>query len=102
MATFDEQVQQLRKRIDSAIAAEGPYSAWRDICHLVLDDIRDLQHKDMMSGAWGDVGHLELMRDLDVFLCVCEEKIPEQWNKYKQQINPEYQEYLRLKAKFEK
>lgn len=101
MATFDEQVQQLRKRIDSAIAAEGPYGAWRDICHLVLDDIRDLQHTDLMSGGSG-YSHSQLMRDLDVFLCVCEEKIPEQWNKYKQQVDPEYQEYLRLKAKFEK
>lgn len=52
------------------------------------------------NGEFGDGGAGVLLAQVKYFEMGRDGVYPKEWEKYKRHIDPEYQEYLRLKSKF--
>ena len=59
-----------------------------------------------MGGEWGDGGASDLEEQVEIFKCGMAREIPENWieeaKKSKNEADPEWDEFQRLKGKFEK
>ena len=58
-----------------------------------------------MDGAWNDGGASELVNQVEIFKCGMEGTVPQRWIEYAKEVrdeaDPKWEEYLRLKDKFE-
>jgi hypothetical protein len=71
------------------------------IMQLVLEDAADREMGAGMNGSHHDGGAHDLRMEVEFYRYGRSGVIPPTWNKYLKELDPEYQEYLRLKAKFE-
>ena len=54
------------------------------------------------NGEWGDGGASELLEQLEFYNAGYQRIVPKEWEEIIQTFDPDYQEYLRLKNKFNK
>ena len=64
------------------------------------------RHAAAMNGAMGDGGAAQLEKQVEAFQCGLNETVPAGWLKHateiKNEADPEWAEYQRLQAKFER
>lgn len=70
------------------------------IISLVLDDAQRMKEAAGFAGEFGDRGASIMEAQVKFYRHGQEGTIPSEWLKYKQELDPEYQDYLRLKKKF--
>ena len=66
----------------------------------VLEDAADRRVGAGQSGSFGDGGATTLEEQVKFFRYGLSASVPQEWEPYKKQLDPEYIEYLRLKRKF--
>lgn len=77
----------------------------RAIATIVRNDGKSKIHGAAVNGQMGDGGGSALIREADAFEAGLDQRLPESWSEYAakhaREIDPEYADYLRMKAKFE-
>ncbi|HEY5268389.1 MAG TPA: hypothetical protein VII94_04620 [Candidatus Saccharimonadales bacterium] len=74
--------------------------AQNKLMELVLEDAADSEYGAGMNGSHHDGGASVLKMQVEYYRYGRDGITPPDWNKYLKELDPEYQEYLRLKAKF--
>lgn len=71
------------------------------IIELILDDADDKEDSAKYAGAMSDYGAKQLREQVEFYNYGRKGIVPTEWKKYEMRLDVEYQEYLRLKKKFE-
>lgn len=72
-----------------------------EIIKLVLKDADDKKQRAGYAGAMSDYGASNLRNQVKFYDLGRKGILPTEWEKYANQTDVEYQEYIRLKKKFE-
>ena len=72
------------------------------IMDLVLKEANSRENAAAHNGERSDGGATTLRQQVYFYQMGLQGRVPKEWEKYRQQLDPEYQEYLRLKRKFDK
>lgn len=72
------------------------------VMEIVLQEADERQRAAGHNGERGDGGASMLRQQVKFYKMGMAGHVPIEWEKYKQKLDPEWKEYLRLKEKFEK
>lgn len=67
----------------------------------IMKDCETKRTNAAYSGSYGDNGASDLEKQIKFYQYGRKGIIPPEWKQYENKIDPEYQEFLRLKKKFE-
>jgi hypothetical protein len=67
---------------------------------LILQDAEKRRKDAGFAGEWGDGGANELEQQVRFYQYGQKNEIPPAWSVYAQKLDPEWNEYIRLKEKF--
>lgn len=76
-----------------------------NINKLIEEVLKAADEKELIAGQQGamhDGGASILRMEVEYYRYGSQGKIPPSWNSYQERLDPEYEEYLRLKEKFKK
>ncbi len=77
-----------------------------DLISAMYRKAEDMKHSAGMNGEWHDGGASSLISEIEAFKCGMTGQVPNDWlevaSQMKNQADPDWEQYQKLKTKFEK